>query len=389
VTEGYAEIAAVVLDEMPGADAVELSAAIRAFRYSTFGSDFTWKLGARWQIIPDVALRGTVSTAFRAPSVAALFSGQSDSFPAVTDPCDTSGGPRSATVDANCTADGIPADFMDDRTQIRARIGGNPNLEPETADVFTAGIVFLPRFLDGLSLTLDYWNLAVDNSIQTAGAGVLLNNCYEQTDRADCDKIQRGTDRTIQNIIDTVTNIGGAETAGIDITAAYRLKAGTAGNFRFSVDLTWLEKYDEIQAGGRVVHGKGNYDLGYGNAFGGVYPAWKWNASVLWNMKALGAGLNFRYIGSFLECEGGTCNEELEDPTMEVPKRTVPANVTADLFAQWGFASPAGKTTLTVGVNNLLDQDPPTIYDGFAGDSDSAAYDYLGRFFYLRLAQSY
>lgn len=381
VVEGYAELAAILLENMPAVEALEVSAAIRAFDYSTFGSDFTWKFGGRWQIIPDIAVRGTVSTAFRAPSIGALYSGQSDSFPQVTDPCDTSAGPRSPQAEANCTADGLPANFEDDRSQLRARVGGNPDLEPETANIFTAGVVLLPRFLKGFSLTLDYFNLSIDNSIQAAGAEVLLNNCYQNANRSDCDKIQRNADGVIENIIDTTTNIGGAETAGIDITAAYRLNARDAGKFRFGVDLTWLQKYNEIQAGGRVVKGKGNYDIG-------VFPEWRWNASVLWNLGGWGAGLNARYIGGFKECPEFNCNAEPEDPSMPVPSRDVSANVTADLFVSRAISSPIGRTTLTVGVNNFLDQAPAVIYDGSYGDSDSD-YDFLGRFFYVRLAQAY
>jgi iron complex outermembrane receptor protein len=382
VVEGFAELAAMLVQSKPGAEAVEVSAAIRAFDYSTFGSDFTWKVGARWQIIRDVAIRGTMSTAFRAPSINDLYSGVADDFPNVTDPCDTSGGARSPTADANCAADGLPATFMDDRTQLRARIGGNPNLEPETAEIFTVGTVLVPRFLEGFSLTLDYFNITVDNSIQQAGAEVLLNNCYQNVNRSDCDKIQRDADGSIQTITDTTTNIGGADTAGLDISAGYRLKAGAAGNFRLGVDLTWLQKYDEIQASGRVVKGKGNYDLG-------VRPEWRASASVLWNLAGFGAGVNARYIGGFLECPDFNCNASLDDPSMEVPSRDVSANMTADLFGSYDVTSPIGKTTLTVGVNNVLDQDPSVIYDGFWGDSDATGYDFLGRFFYLRLTQAY
>jgi len=62
---------------------------------------------------------------------------------------------------------------------------------------------------------------------------------------------------------------------------------------------------------------------------------------------------------------------------------------TADLFAGYMMKSKAGITRLTVGVNNLLDQKPPLIYIGFAGDSDASTYDYMGRYIYARLSQAF
>jgi len=70
-----------------------------------------------------------------------------------------------------------------------------------------------------------------------------------------------------------------------------------------------------------------------------------------------------------------------------VPSRKVDWNLTTDIFATYGFKNPAGKTTLSAGINNVFDQDPPPIYNGFLADSDAATYDYLGRFFYIRLSQ--
>jgi outer membrane receptor protein involved in Fe transport len=383
VFEAFGELAMVLLEDKPAVDALEISGAVRGYNYSNFGGGATWKVGGRWSIIPDVAVRGTVSTAFRAPSISNLYGGRDDNFPSVTDPCDTSQEARTPTAQMHCQADGLPDNYTDDRTQILSRVGSNPDLDPETADVFTVGAVFVPRFLEGFSLTLDYYNIKIDNSIQPAGAAVLLNNCYqlEERDQAACAAIHRDADGFITEIIDLTTNIGGAEAAGLDITANYRLKAGSFGQFRFGIDATWLQKYDEIQANGRTIHGKGNYDLEL------VAPDLKLNFSTLWNMGGWGAGVNVRYISGFKECEDFACN--VEEGAMPSPSRDVAANVTADLFASRSFVSPIGKTTLGVGVNNITDQAPSPIYTGFLASSDAATYDYIGRLFYIRLTQAY
>src|SRR6185436_12520489 len=112
----------------------------------------------------------------------------------------------------------------------------------------------------------------------------------------------------------------------------------------------------------------------------------KANYTTLWERNGVNAGLNIRYINGYKECEQNDCNtpERLMDRS-----RNVDANVTADLFAGYMMKSKAGITRLTVGVNNLLDQKPPLIYIGFAGDSDASTYDYMGRYIYARLSQAF
>jgi outer membrane receptor protein involved in Fe transport len=117
-----------------------------------------------------------------------------------------------------------------------------------------------------------------------------------------------------------------------------------------------------------------------------VYPTFKANFSSVWERKGVSAGLNLRFINSYKECVNNDCNS---DENLEMFARDVDANFTADLFGGYMFKSAAGTTRLTVGVNNLTDQRPPLIYVGFAGDSDASTYDYMGRYFYARLAQAF
>jgi outer membrane receptor protein involved in Fe transport len=96
----------------------------------------------------------------------------------------------------------------------------------------------------------------------------------------------------------------------------------------------------------------------------------------------MGAGFNLRYIGKFKECDQNNCNGG-------APARTVEQWYKADVFSSYAVKSAAGTTTLTVGVNNVLDRNPPLIYIGFQADSDAPTYDYMGRFFYARMSQTF
>jgi len=209
---------------------------------------------------------------------------------------------------------------------------------------------------------------------------VILSNCYQHGLRSFCDQIERDpVTHAISYIIDPINNVGGLETSGIDFAVAYAYK-NAAGQFRHALEGTYLLDYDvdtgQLGADGKnqILHGKGFYDLG-------VLPDLKLNLFTTWtHPSGIGAGFNIRFIDRFEECERDNCN----DPTNG--RRTVPAYATADLFVDYSMKTTAGTTTVSVGVNNVTDQVPPTIYVE-SPNSDPSAYDFMGRYFYLRLGQ--
>lgn len=384
LVEGFGELSIVPVAELPYAKWLELSLAARGYVYDSFGSGATYKAGALYRPVSQIAVRGTYSTAFRAPSVGELFQGTSDSFPEVEDPCDTTP-PSSDTpitlspaVAAQCASEGVPADASFGTGQQRASVGGNPNLHPETAKVFTTGVVVEP--LDGLSFTLDYWRVAIDKSIVALDPAIILSNCYEHGLGQYCNQIQRDSvTHAISYIVDPINNVGGLSTSGFDFAVAYKYKTG-AGEFRHAIEGTYLFAYDVDtgQLGGdgktQVLHGKGFYDLG-------VLPDLKFNIFTSWVHKSgVGAGVNARFINSYVECDSDNCN----DPANA--RRDISKYLTADLYADYTLKTSAGTTRFSLGVNNLASSDPPVIYAG-SPNSDASAYDFMGRYFYLRLGQ--
>lgn len=378
VAEGFGEISLVPISGQKYAEWVELNLAARAFHYNNFGNGVTWKAGGLFRTINGIAVRGTYSTAFRAPSVAELFQGQAEGFPPAVDPCDTAPNGKSITLPENvasrCMAQGVAADFVDGSQQQKSIGGGNKKLKAERAKVFTAGIVLEPPQAKGLALTVDYWNVDITKAIQSLGASAILSNCYNHGLESYCDQIKRDPARgfVIDFIDDPTQNIGGTTTSGLDAAVVYDHKFGDAGRFREQIEAQYLFKYN-LDTVGQVFHGRDNYDLG-------VYPKYKANLAVSWQHKAgVGAGANLRYVGSFKECANNDCNGG------EIA-RDVAAWYKVDLFGSYTFKNAAGHTTVSVGVNNVADQKPSLIYIGFAGDSDSSTYDYMGRFFYGRVS---
>ena len=138
VNEAYVEFAVPLLADAPFAEMVDLSAAVRAFDYSTFGSDETWKLGLTWRVNDELMLRAVRSTAFRAPTVSELYQGKSPSFEQVN--------------------------FPGAQDQAEVTVGGNDQLTPELADTVTAGFVYAPEWFDGFSMTVDYYEIEQNES---------------------------------------------------------------------------------------------------------------------------------------------------------------------------------------------------------------------------------
>ena len=382
-TAGYAEVIIPLLADLPLFELFELQGAFRFFDFDTFGTDFMYKVGAVWKLYSDVSIRGTYSRAFRAPNVAELFQGNADAFPNVTDPCDSSLG-RTEQATINCASDGIPDNLVTGQSQLRSIVGGNPNLDPETADVVTAGIVWTPTFasaLEGLSVTVDYFNIAIDDAIQSVGADVILNNCYQKSasERSNCDQITRNANFLITSIRDTETNIGAFNTSGIDFALRYS-RGTSAGRFGILFDGTWINEFLATQPDGSEVSGKDQYDLG--NSVGFV-ASWRFNLTLQWALKGFGLGWNLRYIRGIRECEDNNCTT---DDDGNAPVRAVDPNTTMDVFASYSFSTDLGYTSLRAGINNFTDQEPSKIYAGFLANSDAANYDYLGRYFYVGLS---
>ncbi|HEY0483123.1 MAG TPA: TonB-dependent receptor [Kofleriaceae bacterium] len=381
VVEAFGELSLVPVSGKDLAQWVELNLAARAFRYNTFGSGVTWKAGGLFRTINGIAVRGTYSTSFRAPSVTELYQGKTDSAAPLIDPCDTR--PLGVTimlspeVAAECANRGVPGTAAFGSALTRVQLGGNAKLEPETARVLTAGIVIEPPQARGLAVTADYFLTEIAKTIQTLGPNIILSNCYIRHDPGSCDQVHRNPQLgyAIDYIDMSTKNVGGVAGSGIDFSVSYDHKLGTAGRFREQIESQYLLKAD-IDNTFQVIHALNNNDLG-------ARPRIRGNLSSLWqHPSGASAGFNLRYVGSFNECEQNNCNAGM-------PARKVAAWYKLDLSGGYSVQSGAGTTALTVGVNNVLDRSPPAIYGAPSGDFDPTGYDLKGRFFYARMSQTF
>jgi iron complex outermembrane recepter protein len=384
--EAYAELNVPLLSNLPGIKTLDVTGAGRFVHYSTFGDNFTYKFGGRYTPIDDVTFRGTYSTAFRAPNIHELFLGQSETAPTASDPCGNLAG-ASATLRNQCTAPPAgtvaatpPGGSGDISNQVLTRVGGNPNLQAETAQVFTLGVVLQPRVIANFSVTLDYYHINVDNTVGTVTTSAVLQKCYpgitpgdtSAPDPASCAQITRAPSGRILFVTNLNQNVGSTTTSGIDFAVRYALPT-EYGRFGTGLDLTYLKDFN--QNGASAV---GTYDLAF------PLPQWKANLGFNWRLRGWSAAALVRYVGTYKECDGGVCGV-----TPEPSGRQVGHNTTLDLNASYSLRTSYGRTLLMVGVNNVFDQQPQYVYSAALANSDPSIYDFVGRYVYFRAQHTF
>src|SRR5690606_18307173 len=110
--------------------------------------------------------------------------------------------------------------FGDDQYTISVHVGGNPEVNPEYSDTMTFGFVYQPAWLEGLSTSIDYFDISIKDAINQIGITNIMEECY--TRGAFCDQIDRGIDGRVQVIRNVFINLDEFRTRGADIEVSYR-----------------------------------------------------------------------------------------------------------------------------------------------------------------------
>lgn len=266
VTDLFAEVRLPVFRDRPFAKELSLDAAIRLADYSTLGDATTWKVGGTWAPVQDLSFRATYSEAVRAPNISELFDPKLPiNVNATSDPCDpTNVGNGAATRQANCVAwlesAGVAtADILDGSgayiwtNPLTARFsgvsGGNPDLEVETAETFTVGGIYRPSFVDGLSITLDYWDIQIEDAISAISSADLLRGCADTVapfpSSPFCASTARRADGGLTFLESGQINFAKLEASGIDLAVNYSFDVGV-NTFTASLVGSQQEKLDRF-----------------------------------------------------------------------------------------------------------------------------------------------
>ncbi|WP_225041197.1 TonB-dependent receptor domain-containing protein [Xanthomonas campestris] len=391
--EAYVEFAVPLLADLPGAQLLDFSLATRYSDYSNFGDTTNSKFGFRWKPITDLMIRGNWSQGFRAPSINELFQGVSDTFEDVSDPCagSFSDGSVNAARPGSCGA--VPA-YAQANPQVRTATGGNPNLQPETSTSKTLGFVYSPGWVTGLDISLDWWNIEIEDAIDTQTVQETLDSCYLAGIANACSLIQREPTGEVSNLLAVPNNIAKIEAEGYDLTLGYRLPDTAWGSFSVVWDSTYMSKFV-------VEKPLQDPETRVGLYRGGSARDNNWrirsNLMLNWELGDVGGSASMRYYSSQVEnCTGANvatpANVALlcSDPNRvtsagAAPRNHVPSVTYTDLAAYW---KAPWNARVTVGVNNAFDRDPPQAATAFANSFDSQ-YEIPGRFYYMRYTQKF
>ena len=272
-TDAFVEVNVPLLQGVPLAQDLVFDAAVRFSDYSTIGEAFTWKTGLSWTPIDDIRLRATFSEAVRAPNINELFAPTTGTTFRPADPCDAAqiaaitadDAALGTQIQANCVADfnaiGLnPFDgqgnyvFADPLSAaFPGTTGGNRDLQEETAETFTAGFVFTPTFLDGFTLSVDYWSIEITDAIEAVSAQDIVNACYRGStlNEAFCSLFSRNPTSTSAQfggfnfLQQSLINFASLESDGVDFSASYDFELGEHG-FGVTVAGTWVNELNRF-----------------------------------------------------------------------------------------------------------------------------------------------
>lgn len=264
VIDIFAEISVPLITGAAFAEDLTFDAAFRFSDYSTVDQTLTWKAGGSWSPVSDtLRFRGSYAIAVRAPNIDELFSPTQGAFFRPVDPCDSAeiaalnaaGDPRGPIRAANCAAAGISPTFTDPLTaRFVGETRGNPALSEEEGETITIGAIFAPEFLSGLTLTLDYWDITIEDAIDTPSGQSIVDSCYDSQQFPDnqfCDLIRRNDDplspqfNGLEFISQQQLNIGKLEASGVDFAARYQFDID-AFQVVLGVAGTWMDHLDRF-----------------------------------------------------------------------------------------------------------------------------------------------
>ena len=370
INEFFGELQVPILKDSVIAQSFDINLAARHTDYSTSGGVDTWKVGFSWEINDWLRLRGTRSRDIRAPNLSELFA---------------PGTGRTNTVNVPQAGGGVAANQFNESTV------GNPGLRPEVAKTYGAGLVFTPTFVPGLAMSVDYYKINLDGSIDSLTAQTLTDQCYLQSITAACSAISTTGGRgvvtpglAVTSIEIKPTNFVSLKTSGIDFEASYRGEFGP-GNFTLralashAIELTTDNGVTlQTDAAGQNT---------------GSLPKWTYRFTAAYDFTS-----GFGIQGVARGVSGGVYNNNYIVCTTDCPlstadRRTVnlnsiPGAFFFDLNASYNFEVSNVKSQVFLSVRNVTNKDPVLVGNGPTGNNTPAypqtnrtLYDVLGRVF--------
>jgi len=396
VTEVFIETLIPIVQDVTGVRDLSMELGYRYSDYSTSGTSPNYKAQIAWAPTDSWKFRLGLNRATRAPNVRELFRPQGLGLGGTEDICanDPATGVPSASLE-QCQRTGMTAAqygtiLPNPADQYNSLNGGNPDLDPETADTLTAGIVWTPQSLPGLSLTVDYYDIEITDTIGSLGADDIVQQCALTGDPFLCGLVHRDVQGTLWLTDDAYTittqqNLGSLYGEGIDLNFAWLIGLGDAGYLNTSLIGTYMLT-------DRFANPLIDYDcVGfYGNQCGIPDAEWRHRARFSWETNFNWVfTMGWRYIDSVL-IDDASSNPAIGNPSLEELHKTNgvwenPSFNYIDLAVSWNINR---NIQWVLGCNNVFDEEPPLapgISPNDYGPGMYGYYDPWGRYIHTSL----
>jgi outer membrane receptor protein involved in Fe transport len=371
----------------------ELDGAYREVKNSLAGTSDSWSFGGQYSIIPDITLRGSRSRTFRAPALTELFAASTPAYDSGPDPCIVSNinsGPNPKVRAANCATafaalganlatftDSFVGDFT-----IPVTASGNPQLKNEIGNSYTYGAVVRPRFVPGLSVSMDYVKIDISNLIESLGIGNILESCYDSPGYPSyaCGLFTRDSMGQVVSANEPYVNAGYQHFTAVTYTVDYDrsvnqlpfvhtdLDLGRIG-FTFNALNTRQLATSISGKGFDVIENAGVINAGSTTAT----PRWRWLARLHYEKGPWDFDWTTHFTGgAYFDLTYTLANQNI---------LKVGSNYTNDLSVSYKVTK---WLVARLNVNNITNQQPPYPFDYSAGD-----YDYLGRYYNFALSAKF
>ncbi len=404
-TEYFAEFAVPLLKDITGIEALDLELGYRFSDYNLSESTDTYKAALKWNPVESLSVRASYNRAIRAPNILELFLPQQESFPQYTDPCNATGsfrtGASAAQVTALCAAQGIPAanlaGFAQPNAQAQSIVGGNPDLDPETADTITVGLVWNSNaesdWANNLQVSLDYFDYKIEDVISSLTSSSIIGRCFNQLDanptfdpnNSYCQLFGRNPGNFgITGVQTASMNLSALNLKGVDLSVDWKIPIGENGSalgFKLLATNTMEVEQQEIGSDPFIKR-----EGSIGQTVASAFPEWKAILTSSYSVKSFLFRYNLRWIDAMRVVNN---DATLSTPTVGI-KPWVPNYFYHDVTARW---TPNDTWEVQLGVNNIADKAPPTYTTdaqvGIQSNTDPSTYDVLGRRAFLTVGMKF
>lgn len=388
-----------LLDESPFAQHLDVDLAVRRIDVARHARTRA-SVAFRWQPFESLLVSGSRAQVARAPSIAELFTGESDRFPDLYDPCNQSAN-LSPDVMERCRSGfggvkPVPPGYESNNAQRRVRTGGNPDLAPELGEATRFGLRWSPTE-KGLAVWLEWSQLEIRDLIDPVTLQFVVDECYVRANEAACRHVVRPhgsePDGSFVGAMNTPRRI---EREQLDVGADHSV-ATRFGDFNWGAAATWLVDHDERPLPDRFADRFADPEpleaAGLALDRGALFPRWRATASLDWMRGDLGATLALRHRSGLEEScvlpiffgRGELCSDPGGSARFPDGANRIGSVTYVDLSARW--LAP-WRAELALGVRNALDRVPPVSQSGVT-DSSYPEYDLGGRFWFASYVQRF